>query len=827
LPLFLALSGEKEHHMTGKVSEDMKRRICLATLMIVLTAAQAFAQGAAPAAKPLPFTLTISGGISLGSYEAGVNWALIDYMRKIRDDRTYTGRKPDLTAVTGASAGAINALLSALIWSVDGDQDAVLQREGLQGSSAVNSNIIRNAWVNVGIDELIPLNEGFYCNPTGTCRNGITDASPGAQLVDELFTRHAFEKSVALMKKLLDLNVFVKNRTIDIALLATRETPVSIETCSITVKNQRYVFLLSFVTDSNGRGHFESEPLKDMDPDIGTIAYLPKRKTASGEYRVDPDDVIRLMYASSAFPVAFGKVNLTYCTGEQEDVRPSEGRCPGTTNLTSADFIDGGLFDNVPLGAALALRKARLAEQMRKAPDDRQVVKEAAENLFFFISPSNRRHVVQSFKDPVAKEPRTFGLSGIFGFLPGFIDAAQDHELYTVLRSGIWKSYDDTAKDDKFRLVVTDRYFPITGSYLGHFGAFLDRPFREFDYAAGVYDSINDLAALRKVTEAPGEPTGRLAKDIYTRLGLDAHNEAADVFSLIASQEQDTGQEAPWFWVKGLLPDPAVPNTMYTIFRSIIETSRVPLEEGEGDQFNAFIARLHENGYMGYGPEMQWIMKKYDEDFTVWYAPLVGRAGNRLQELQTLESAAKPVKGAKFLVGAASLGLDRYFDTKDRPLVFLPSSVQTEGRLSRYSAIPYELGFDTANGGVSISYLVRMQPRIAGNWSLDLKVTPVGYNKFGDTRVGFSQADLYLTVNKVKSIWSFGAGPTLNYLWQDTREYSRSNLGTAVFAELFQTVRLTVGVKDNNADVLFGHNFYVTVGIVDLPGIVNRVVKNW
>ena len=112
-------------------------------------------------------------------------------------------------------------------------------------------------------------------------------------------------------------------------------------------------------------------------------------------------------------------------------------------------------------------------------------------------------------------------------------------------------------------------------------------------------------------------------------------------------------------------------------------------------------------------------------------------------------------------------------------------------------------------------------------YMVDLKLTPAGYNKFGDERVGFSQADLYVAVNRVKSIWSFGAGPTLNYLWQDTREYHRTSVGSAVFGELFQTVRVTVGGKDNNADVLFGHNYYVTIGVVDLPGIVNRIIRNW
>ncbi len=326
---------------------------------------------------------------------------------------------------------------------------------------------------------------------------------------------------------------------------------------------------------------------------------------------------------------------------------------------------------------------------------------------------------------------------------------------------------------------------------------------------------------------------GEEAKFIYDTLGLNKANPAADVFSLIASQEQTRYKdpESPWFWVNGLLPDiDGKPNTMYTIFKSIKETSQVPLTDEDVKTFNTFIMRLHENAYIntgGHSEEMNWIIKKHDEGFTVWYAPLVSRAGKRMQELQTLESETDQSNGAKFLVGAASLGLDRYFNSEDNALFSLPNSLPKKKKNSLYNLIPYELGFDTANGGMSISYLGRLQPRFAQPWSLDLKLTPAGYNKFGDDRVGFSQADLYLAVNRVDNIWSFGAGPTLNYLWQHADEYHRANIGTALFAEFFQTLRITLGVKDNNARPLFGHNYYVTLGIVDLPGIVNRIVNNW
>ena len=59
--------------------------------------------------------MIISGGVSLGAYEAGYNWAMIKMLSKIRDEH---GRlvEPVLSSVAGASAGSINALLSAMYW---------------------------------------------------------------------------------------------------------------------------------------------------------------------------------------------------------------------------------------------------------------------------------------------------------------------------------------------------------------------------------------------------------------------------------------------------------------------------------------------------------------------------------------------------------------------------------------------------------------------------------------------------------------------------------------------------------------------------------------
>lgn len=815
--------------------------------LIVITANQVFAEKQQEPAisqhtsdqsnteRALPFSLTISGGISLGSYEAGINWALIDFMKSLREDKDYQGRRPELNSITGASAGAINAVMTAMLWCVDKDEFTKLDKQELLAGDTVNDNIIRNAWLAVGIDELMPPKDSNkYCDPGSMhthCGDAAAKMTPETKLADEMFARSAFGKSVAMIKELLKRRVFKKELiSIDIALLATRETPVEIQRNGINVKNQRYVFLLQFETDGAGGGHFKSRKVDKIDSNLGTVVYLPQKAVSHDSRHVDPDDVIRLMYASSAFPVAFGKVNLTYCTDEHENSLDNPGECPEGTYSASAAFIDGGVFDNIPLGAALALRKARIRQDMPEARYA-EIKSRAAKTFFFFINPSNRRNVPNKFKDPIWKKPQTYGIKGMLGFMPGFIAAASDHELYTVLRSGDWKSYRDTDTADsiRFNLVATDRYFPITGAYLGHFGAFLDRPFREFDYNAGVYDIVNGLSSFMCIAgeyngkgEDCAKGSGKLAEYIYKKLDIKQGDGVSEVFYLIAKQEHAAESNDPnsgWRWINDQLPEK--PGAMYTVFDSIIATSAVPLADDEDKTFGGFIRNLHASNYVAQSQAMKWMINKSDEDSAVWYTPLIRRAGERLRTLQALESRTIKNSDAKFMINTAVLGLDRYFNYNENTF-YLPNSVPENGQAScplvKCNAYPYELGADTGNGGLYISYLGRINYP-SPNYSIDLKLTPVGYSKYGDNRIGYSQADLYLSFNRLFNGVSAGIGPTYDYLWKKTDQLNQATIGTSIYVELLQTVRITVGLRDYTAEHMFGHNYYWTFGLVDIPGI--------
>src|SRR5690349_1034928 len=120
-------------------------------------------QGSTPAKPPwnaaapqdtLPMILVVSGGVSLGAYQGGLNWALVELMRLSQQAgfrdwlntvvRADSGFLPPLRLqeATGASAGNINALLSAIEWCRVG------------GYARPEDSLFWRVWVQTGWEQL-------------------------------------------------------------------------------------------------------------------------------------------------------------------------------------------------------------------------------------------------------------------------------------------------------------------------------------------------------------------------------------------------------------------------------------------------------------------------------------------------------------------------------------------------------------------------------------------------------------------------------------------------------------------------------------------------
>jgi len=104
--------------------------------------------------KPVRYVMTISGGISLGAYEAGFNWTLLRHLKRHRAVAPGSDLAPlELVAATGASAGNINAFLTAVGWC---------QTAAFDTQETPSNNLFWQAWVPIGLDELFLGPGGAY-----------------------------------------------------------------------------------------------------------------------------------------------------------------------------------------------------------------------------------------------------------------------------------------------------------------------------------------------------------------------------------------------------------------------------------------------------------------------------------------------------------------------------------------------------------------------------------------------------------------------------------------------------------------------------------------
>ena len=99
----------------------------------MLPAAVFLAAGIAQSAQP-PASITISGGVSLGSYEAGLVYYVVEAMRL--NPSAATPR-----IVTGASAGSVNGFMT------------ILQSCGAAVPDPTAS-VLWNAWIPLGLEKL-------------------------------------------------------------------------------------------------------------------------------------------------------------------------------------------------------------------------------------------------------------------------------------------------------------------------------------------------------------------------------------------------------------------------------------------------------------------------------------------------------------------------------------------------------------------------------------------------------------------------------------------------------------------------------------------------
>lgn len=388
----------------------------------------------ATAAAGADLALTISGGVSLGSYEAGYLYLSTQTVR-------HTQGRYTLRLLTGASAGSVNALVTAINSCRPPNRDP-------------HEDLGWRTWVELGYEDL------FQADQVGPMN---------------VFTRKGLEEAVERVRQVWDHGLSVDcDVVVGISTTRLRSHPVALnEALALPRQEEKFAFRI------RGRGEGQPPVLTNyVDVESGLPqALLPLVGDGSSQ---DFDRVRDLLFASSAFPLAFAPQELDYCLTDPND--PETWECTSPTR--HEPFIDGGVFDDNPLRLAARLANLGLRvddngrgmwRDLGPVVDDTRVRYEKI--IYQYLDPDTTSYPTP---EAMTAQDEVSTLSFLSGLLGDLITTARAKELYTLA-----EEQPDLVK----QLFVTHRNFPTMSGLLVAFLGFFEREFREFDFYLGMYDA--------------------------------------------------------------------------------------------------------------------------------------------------------------------------------------------------------------------------------------------------------------------------------------------------------------------------------------------------
>jgi len=386
---------------------------------------------------PTPFSLTISGGVSLGAYEAGLLHYTLAWLEA-------NGRRSELRLATGSSAGSVNAVLS------------VLAHCG-EGAPTPTESLFYRTWVPLGLKDLYV--------PSDVSALSALSRRWMEQTSAELFARWQAGLSSSC--------------DVVLGISATRVVPRTIalgRALEVPRVEERFALRIE------GRGPGRPPRLTNYVDADGASDTLLLPEGEDGEV---PFSALKaLLFASSAVPLAFSPVELAHCAPERGKGPP---RCPAEA-AKKAFFIDGGVFDNTPLRLATRLARAGL----RETPGERArwlARSQASAEVpmpgvrFVFVSPDVTTYPSH---EEVFDLDRHTTLARLLGQeAEAFLVTARAKNLYTLI---------EESPEIADQVVVPARNFPAASSPMAAFFGFFEREFRRFDFYLGMYDARRIIA---------------------------------------------------------------------------------------------------------------------------------------------------------------------------------------------------------------------------------------------------------------------------------------------------------------------------------------------
>ena len=398
------------------------------TAAILMSATFATATPTPPALQG-DVALVVSGGVSLGTYQAGFLFYLSEYLKRVK------AKPVNLVVATGASAGSVNATLAALAMCATSTKARLDPKDSL----------LYQTWHGITIEGLYP-HDG-----RSTDTFSMFDRAPlvaAAQRVG----REVRATGKWLPHCRTDLG-FVATR------LQARNVNISGSGPSLAAKRMSEKFVLTLdITDAPGRVRFKH--LNDEQEKTGLWLH-------PGSREIEPKyaDLSDVLLASAAFPGAFPPVSITYFDHENAGA--------------SSQFIDGGVFENVPV---------------RLARDLLQVRRHTTRPIDFIVL--STEVTPWSGSGALAAEHPTSVVDLVEQFAADFISASRSTEIVTTVRRADMQRKRGAAQDTS-SLFMPRRRPALSSDHLLAFSGFLDERFRRLDFYLGMADARDFLRSTQ------------------------------------------------------------------------------------------------------------------------------------------------------------------------------------------------------------------------------------------------------------------------------------------------------------------------------------------
>jgi len=378
---------------------------------------------------PQRMSLAISGGASKGAYEAGLNWGALKIMRNFTGTDPVLGgefRPFEAASFAGASAGGINSILSGITWCSRSEKDGGL-------INRINDNIFRDVWLNIDANRLLP----------------SSATSEYYQSDDALFSRNDLRIASNLLKEKWHTPAFRDGCQVPLGVTVTRVKPEVLYIGDVKVQNQRFYIPFELHVKKDHTAGFRFNPADY--PALTDASRLTLPTEAGLEPNTLSDRQIEtISFTSSAFPLAFSRQRLAYCrlsdikmAQSEESMNvpvPEENKwilqCPQGYELIEAEFADGGLFDNLPIGLARILAEHRHDSAENPIPITYLYID--PERLRYEVPVSKTRRDCDNLNPPAACSQMEYSFLSESGLLVGALGTARKYELYRELTSDYW-----------------------------------------------------------------------------------------------------------------------------------------------------------------------------------------------------------------------------------------------------------------------------------------------------------------------------------------------------------------------------------------------------